>query len=84
MSCIKERYEGGKGGTIPRAPNSPNNDTNNFFKTVHLLPNDLKVEDGGAILAFCPGRHQTSLRPWMYHCKYIKSLLLVRKCVQFK
>jgi len=45
------------------APKIPNNVTSAFFNTVHLLPNDLKFENGGAELASCPGRHLTSLRP---------------------
>jgi len=48
---------GGKGGTIPRAPKSPNNVTRTFFNTIHLLPKDIRFEHGGAKLACCPGRH---------------------------
>ena len=44
------------------APKSPNNVTNAFFSTVHLLPKDLRFEHGAAKLASCPGRHLTSLR----------------------
>jgi len=33
------------------------------FKTVRLLPKDLRFEHGGAKLASCPRRHLTSLRP---------------------
>ena len=45
------------------APKNPNNVTNTFFNTVHLLPKDLRFEHGGAKLTSCPGRHVTSLRP---------------------
>jgi len=34
-----------------------------FFNTVHLLPEDLRFEHGGAKLASCPGHHLNSLRP---------------------
>jgi len=37
-------------------PKSPNNVTSTFFHTVHLLPKELRFEDGGAKLAFCHGR----------------------------
>ena len=33
-----------------------------FFKTVHLLPKDLRFEHGGAKLVSCPGRHLTTAR----------------------
>jgi len=62
------RNEGGKGGTIPRAPNlnggakslwgapkSPNNVTNRFFNTVYLLPKDLRFEHGAPNLLLAPG-----------------------------
>ena len=49
------RNEGAKGGTILRAPKSPNNVTSTFFNTVHSLPKDLRFEHGGAKLASCPG-----------------------------
>jgi len=39
------------------APKNPNNVTRTFFNTVHLLPEDLRFENGGAKLEFCPGRH---------------------------
>jgi len=48
-----------------RAPKSPNNITNTFFNTVHLVPKDLGFEHEGRVkLASCPGRHLTSLRLW--------------------
>ena len=56
---------------MPRAPNhwvppkSPNNVTNFFFNTVHLLPKDLKFEHGGAKLVSCPRRNLTSVRPFV-------------------
>jgi len=69
--------EGGKRGTIPRAPNHhgradsprgapkrPNNVTSTFFNTVHMLRKDLRFEYGGAKLAYCPERHLTLLPPW--------------------
>ena len=74
--CGQERNEGWK---IPRAtnhygstewlrgaPKSPNNVTSTFFNTVHLLWKELRFEHGGAKLASCPGRHLTSLRPWVW------------------
>ena len=48
-----------------------------FFNTVHLLPNDLRLEHGGAELASCPRHYLTLLRPclyqrtcvaWLYRC----------------
>jgi len=48
--------------------------------TAHLLPKDLKFEHGGAKLSSCPGRHLTSLRPWLcgkHEWKYENSLLLI-------
>jgi len=42
----------------------PRNVTRTFFSAGHLLPEDLRFENGGAKLASCPERHLTSLRPW--------------------
>ena len=59
----------GQGGAITRVPNhsggakNPNNVTRTFFNTVHLLPEDLRFENGGAKLASCPGRHLTLSPP---------------------
>ena len=50
------------------APKSPNNVTSTFFNTVLLIPKDLKFEHGGAKLASCPGRCQTSSRPCTVVC----------------
>jgi len=50
---------------IERAPKNPNNITNTFFSTVHLVPKDLRFERGGAKLVSCPGCHLTSVRPWL-------------------
>jgi len=33
--------------------------------TVHLLPKDIRFEHVDAKLVSCPGRHLTSLRPWV-------------------
>jgi len=49
---------------IAGAPKSPNNVTSTFFNTVHLLPNDIRFEHGGAKLASCPGHHLSLLRPY--------------------
>jgi len=46
-----------------RSAKNPNDVTRTFFNTVHLLPEDLRFENGGAKLASCPGRHLTSLSP---------------------
>jgi len=72
VQCSQGRYEGDKGGAIPRTPShcgghrmaagfakKSNNVTSTFFNTVHLL----SFEHWGADLAFCSGRHLTSLRP---------------------
>jgi len=62
---------GSKGETMPREPNhweepkSPNKVANTFFNTEHLLPKDLRFEYRGAKLVSCPGRHLTSVRPWI-------------------
>jgi len=82
-----------EGGTIPRAPNhyggveslwglrgapkSPNNVTNTFFDTVHLLPKELRFEHGGAKFVACLGRHLISLRPWMHMIVITFSLQLM-------
>jgi len=50
-----------------RTPKSPNNVAITFFNTVHLLPNDLRFEHGGAKLVSCPGLHLTSVRPCHLH-----------------
>jgi len=42
---------------IVGSPKRPNNVTRTFFNTVHLLPEDLRFENGGAKLVSCPGRH---------------------------
>jgi len=49
-----------------------------FFKTVHLLPKDLRFEHGGAKLVSCPKRHLTSLRP----CTSRLSFQNVEICLQ--
>ena len=36
-----------------------------FFNIENLLPKDLSFEHGDDKLAACPGRHLTSLRPWV-------------------
>jgi len=58
--CIKGSQSGakrgGKKGTNPRAPKSPNNVTSTFFNTVNLLPKDLRFEHGD------PGGHVTPVR----------------------
>jgi len=56
----------GEGGTIPRAPKSPNNVTSTSFNTVHWLPKAIRFEHRGAKLASCQGRYQASLRPWVW------------------
>jgi len=37
------------------APKSPNNVTDTFFSTVHLLPKDLRFEHGAPNLLLAPG-----------------------------
>jgi len=58
---------GARGMTV-RASKKPNNVTGTFFKTIHLLPKDLRFEHGGTELASCPGCHLISLRPWALRC----------------
>jgi len=60
-------YGGDK--SLQGTPKTPNNATNTFFNTVHLLPKDLGFENGGAKLAACLGRHLISLRPCL--CSYV-------------
>jgi len=58
------RITAGGAKWLREAPKSPNNIVGIFFNTVHLLPKYLRYEHRGAKAALCPGRHQTSLRPW--------------------
>ena len=44
-----------EGGTISRAPKSPDHVTSTFFNRVHSLPKVLRLEHGGAKLASCTG-----------------------------
>jgi len=53
------RKEREKGGTMSRAPRSPNNIASTFFNTVDLVPKDLRFEREGDKLASCP-RRQTA------------------------
>jgi len=58
--------KGGKGAQFAGAQSLwgtkiHNNVTSTFFKTVHLLPKDLRFEHGGAELVSSPTRHLTSL-----------------------
>jgi len=48
---------------LQEAPKSPNNVTSTFFNTANLLLKELSFDRGGAKLAFCPGRHLTTLFP---------------------
>ena len=72
IPCEQGRNEGGKGVIIPRAPidcgrcRKVLTMSQVLFNTVHLLPKDLRFENGGAKLVSCPGRHLTSLRPCMW------------------
>ena len=47
------------------ASKGPDNVTSTFFNTAYLPRKDLRFEHGGAKLASCPGRHLTSLYPWI-------------------
>ena len=64
--------EGARGAQCPLGaeslgpPKSPNNVASTFCDKVHLLPKDLRFKHGGAKLVSCPGRHFTSVRPWLY------------------
>jgi len=71
---------------IAGAPKNLNNVTRTFFHTVHLLPEDLRFENGSAKLASCPGYHLTSLRPINLEISSVKkpihSLLCCKTTVQ--
>jgi len=41
------------------------------LSSIHLLLKDLSFEHGVADLASCPGRHLTSLRPWLSGQQYV-------------
>ena len=45
-------------------PKIPNNVVSTSFGTVHLFPEDLGFEHGGAKLDSCPWRHLSSVRNW--------------------
>jgi len=45
---------------------SPNNVTSTSFNTEHLFPKDIRHEHDGTKVAYCPGRHLASLRPWVW------------------
>jgi len=59
-SCFQGRNEWGKGAQFSgrqitaRVPKSPNIVTSTFFNTVHLLPKDLKFEQGAPNLLLVP------------------------------
>jgi len=71
-SYFQGRNLGGKDDTVPRSPNhcdgaeKSQNVTSTSFSTVNLRPKELRFEQVGATLASCPGRHLTSLRPWLF------------------
>jgi len=79
--------EGGKGGTIPRAPNhygepeSPNNVASKYFLQYRTLASERsQVRTWGAKFVSRPGRHLTSVRP----CHYVRtfdSLFLETICM---
>ena len=52
------------------ASKNHNNVASTYFNTVYMHPKDIRFEHGGAKLAFCPGRHLTSLRPWNQHLSF--------------
>jgi len=71
IAFLTGRSEWGQGGhnspgaeSLRGLPKSSNNVASTFFNAADLLPKGLIFEHGGAILASCPGRHLTSLRPW--------------------
>ena len=59
---------------LREAPLSPNNVTCTFCSTVHLLPKDLRFEQEGAKLPFCPRRHVNRVTPltWLLVISNIK------------
>jgi len=63
--CITpEVSRGGQGGRITVGGEKVTTVSKTlFFKTVHLLPKDLRFEHGGTKLVSFPRRHLTSLRP---------------------
>jgi len=72
----QRRNEGGKGVTIPRAPNrygsaEKSQQCRKYFLQQHIcFPKGLKFKHGGAKLVSCPGRHLTPLHPCL-HCSYL-------------
>jgi len=68
---IQGRNEGGKGVTIPRAPNHYGRGKipkfHKYFLQYSAFASEKTCfEHEGAKLASCPGRHLTSLHPWNY------------------
>jgi len=49
------RNEEGQGGTISRAPKSPNNITSTLFNAIHWLPKDFGFEHGEPNLLLAGG-----------------------------
>jgi len=68
------RNEGGKGGTIPRAPNHCGGRRKvlklpQVFSSIqYICFRKTSVSNMGRQTRFLPGRHLTSLRPWRYAC----------------
>jgi len=72
------RNEGGKGDTIPRAPN-------HFGDAIKFqqCPKDLRFKHRGAKPASCPGRHLTSLRPCCYGSSRKNRASFAQQCFFF-
>jgi len=69
---LRGATRGGKGGTIPRAPNHCGGrgkiqTVSQVLSSIQCIASKttLNFEHGGAKLASCRGHHLTSLRPWM-------------------
>ena len=66
IECNQRRNEGNKGAQIPGCRKVPRMlQLLCVFLTAYLFPKDLRFEHGGTKLVSCPGRHLTSLRPWV-------------------
>jgi len=72
----RRRSDGARGHNSPSTESLwgekiPNNVISTFFKTLHLLPKDLRFEHGCGKLVSCPRCHLTSLRPCTMHIAII-------------
>jgi len=64
-SCNQGRNEGGAIPWVTMGGGKKSQQCHKYFLQYSLLPKIPRCEYGGAKLASCPGRHLTSLRPWL-------------------